>query len=112
MEASRRRGDRSALTRIHGLISLAVRRVRGSLDVRRQRDLADRLDPCIEVAIVLAPEADGPASETEPLQDLAEQHDTAPLETHALAGPQLLTGVHERFPRAVAMGAEQQAFDG
>ena len=48
VEAGRRRGDRPALLREYGLISLRIARRVGALDVRRERDMPKPLDRVVE----------------------------------------------------------------
>ena len=63
MQPRGRRGDRSAGTRVDRLIPLAIRRAVGTLDVRRQRHVAQGVDGLIHVAAVRAAEPDRPSPE-------------------------------------------------
>src|SRR5205823_11437100 len=71
MQARRRRGDGSAVPREHRLIPFAIVYAIVALDVRRQRNMADRVDDILNRSTVAAPQPDRAPSVKVPLEDLA-----------------------------------------
>src|SRR5260370_25804126 len=70
MQSRGRRGDRSARPREHRLITLAILDAIVAPDVRRQRDMADRVDRGVERRAVVGREVDDAPSEKSPFEDL------------------------------------------
>ena len=94
-----------------GLIPVAIVRAIGSPDVRRQRDVADRVDRVVDGSAVRVPQTQEPPAVKAPFEDLAVQRASA-FEDDTGARLELLARMHERFPECVAAAADEQAFDG
>ena len=84
--------------RIHRLIPLAIRGRVGTMNVGRQRDVADRVDRVGDRS-GLGLEADPPAAEEQPLEHLHRAAmPAAALEDDAARPASASTGMHQRLP--------------
>src|SRR4029079_17738492 len=79
MESCGRRRYRACFAREHRLISIAIRGAVGTLDVRRQRHVPDRVDRCIDGRSIVGPEPKKAAPVETALENLTVQrpHDIA-----------------------------------
>ena len=117
VQSGRRRGDRPFHRRVNGLIALAVHGSIRAFDVRRQRNVTERVDQRVDArASRLGPESDQASPEKLPLDDLGDERSGVSFEPHASTFAQLLTGVHESVPQLsiVALlfsSCEQKTFD-
>jgi hypothetical protein len=113
VQACRGRGDRPPRTGEDGLIPLSIGRRIRTMNVGRQRDVAERVDRVVDVRGALDLEPDETAAEESPLEHLGPKRDTGRpagiLEYQARAGLQFLAGVHERVPVPVVHPFEQHA---
>jgi hypothetical protein len=100
MQAGRRRRHRPARAGVDRLVALAILRSIVAMDVRRQRDVANRIDRRGDVAAILRPQANRAPPVKVPLEHFAQQCDTLTLESDQRAGLQLLARMHERAPQA------------
>ena len=73
VQSGRRRGNRTALARINRLIAIAIGDRIGTLDVRRQRHVADRVDRFADGRAVLGPQTHGATAVKMPADDLGVQ---------------------------------------
>jgi hypothetical protein len=97
MQPCCRRRHRPALARVHRLIPIAIRVPVVTLDVRRQRHVANRVDRIGHRRAILGPQPNQPASEVVAFQHLAVKR-TNPFEHDLRPGLQFLPRVHQRLP--------------
>ena len=94
------------------------------MNVRRQRNVADRVDGRVDADVRVRPESNAPPAEELALQNLAMNHravTVAAFEPQTRTGFQLLPGMHQRGPDLIVSAArravrfvtsQQQTFDG
>lgn len=106
---------RAGCRRVDGLIPLAIVAGVRPLDVRRQRDVADRVDRRLDRRAGCRAQPNDAPPEEAALDHFTLQRGAFPLEPDLRAGAQLLSRVHQRVPQLAGRIAvhvpEQQAFD-
>src|SRR4030095_8999378 len=117
MQSCRRGGNGSTLRCVDGLVALPIGRIIVTLDVGRQRNVANAIDRFVHARPVVGPQSNAAASMEVASHDLAVKPPAVTFEDDARAGFQLLTG-RTRREKAGTTAAhtgrtfEQQALHG
>src|SRR5437762_13301356 len=98
MQARGRGRNRPALTSVNRLVAILVRCLVLTLDVRRQRDVADTIDRIGKATGVIRRKSNRASPLEMHRHDFAVDTHAIPLEEHRRAGLQLLSGMNQRVP--------------